>query len=157
MKMKLLAGVAIVILALGVSSSSISHIAFADYKSPKEVRAENQQEGKQKAYDNAKDAHKKTTEEMQAYKGQGGATSPEDVKDEKVKQQEEAKAKSITDKTESHEKTTRELKPYPKQGVGAPEDVKAKKLKAKEDLEQQSFANAKDSHEKTITKLVARR
>ena len=157
MKMKLLAGVAIVILALGVSSSSISHIAFAEYKPPKEVREENQQEGKQKAYDNAKDAHKKTTQEMQAYKGQGGATSPEDVKDEKVKQQEEAKAKSITDKTESHEKTTRELKPYPKQGVGAPEDVKAKKLKAKEDLEQQSFANAKDSHEKTITKLVARR
>ncbi len=157
MNLKLLAGVVIVILTLGVSSNSISHVAFAEYKSPKEVRAETQQEGKQKAYEGVKEAHEKTTHEPQPYQGQGGATSPGDIKDEKVKQQEEAKSKTIAGQKESHEKTASELKPYPKQGIGAPEDVKAKKLKEKQDLEDQSFANAKDSHGKTITKLVARR
>ena len=157
MNLKVLAGIAIIVLIAGVSGNSISNIAFAQMKSSKEVRDENQQVGKQKAYEGVKEAHEKTTQGQEPYKGPGGAASTEDVKEQKMKAQDEMKTKTIADKKESNEKTVRELKPYPKQGIGAPEDVKAKKLKDKEALEEQSFSNAKDSHQKTITKLIARR
>ena len=159
MKIKLLAGLVIFVLLAGVTSNSFIHTALAQKPDPKEEKLKNQEELKAQTYGNTKENHEKTTKNLEAYKGQGGATSGEDVKSEKAKDMEEKKAKTFAEKKESYEKSTRELKPYPGQqrAGGSAEDIKAKKQKEKQDLEDQTFAGAKESHEKTITKNVARR
>lgn len=159
MNAKLLAGILIIVLLAGVTSSSFIHTAMAQRPDPKEDKLKNQEELKQAAFGNTKENREKTTKDLEAYKGQGGVKSGEDVKAEKLKDMEEKKGSSFAGKKEYYEKSTRELKPYPGQqrAGGTAEDIKAKKLKEQEDLEQQAFAGAKESHEKTITKNVARR
>ena len=159
MKIKLLAGLVIIVLLAGVTSNSFIHIALAQKSDPKQEKLKNQEELKGQTFQKTMVNHGNTTKNLGAYKEQAGATSGKDVKSEKAKDLGEKKAKTFAEKKESYEKSTRELKPYQGQKIAGSsvEDIKAKKVKEKQELEDQTFANAKDSHAKTITKNVARR